>query len=135
MATVNQDTEIVFEQKVVDLARVFGWRIASFRQAGGKSGGYRTPVKYDGKGYVDLTMVHPQGRIIFAELKKDKNPAPFTDDQKDWGRVLTECASAITSELRDQAPEPMVYWRLWRPRDGDEIATLLSFGRVTRWRL
>lgn len=124
----NTDTEIVFEQKVVELAHLWGWKVASFRPAGtGK--GWRTPVKYDGKGYPDLTMIHPNGYIIFAEMKRETG-STTSDDQKAWGQVLTDCAAQIGC---CSSVVPPVFYRMWRPRDGDEIVTLLSFGRVREW--
>ena len=129
---MNTDTEIIFEQKIVELAHLWGWKVASFRNAGGKNGGYRTPVKYDGKGYTDLTLIHDKGFIIFAEIKKEKNPAEYTDEQRAWGERIDLASAAINRDLRDASPA-RVFYRLWRPRHGDEIATLLSFGRVTEW--
>jgi hypothetical protein len=130
----NTDTEIVFEQKVVELAHLWGWKVASFRPAGtGK--GWRTPVKYDGKGYPDLTMIHEKGYIIFAEMKRETG-STMSAEQKEWATVFMRCASAINDWLDEPVmPEQRdrVFYRMWRPRDGNEIVTLLSFGRVTEW--
>ena len=128
---MNTDAEIVFEQKIVDIAHMHGWKVASFRQAGSPHDGYRTPVKHDAKGWPDLTLIHPNGYIIFAEIKKEKNPSPYTDDQKSWGATLAATAERINEWLEDSPDR--VFYRLWRPRDGDEIVTLLSFGRVRTW--
>lgn len=122
--------EIEFEQAVVDLAHMFGWRVASFRPAGtGK--GWRTPVKYDGKGYPDLTLVHPTGYIIFAEMKSDKGRT--SPDQDNWALILSACSIQI--EERIDRPEliPSVRYCLWAPRNAVEIAVALSFGRVREW--
>lgn len=129
---MNTDTEIIFEKKIVEVAHTFGWKVASFRQAGGKSGGYRTPVKYDGMGYPDLTLIHDTGFIVFAEIKKDRNWSKYTEQQQAWGKTLADAATAINVDLRDASPE-RVFYRVWRPRDGDEIARILSFGRVQQW--
>jgi hypothetical protein len=126
----NIDTEIVFEQKIVDIAHLWGWKVASFRPAGTNKG-WRTPVKYDGKGYPDLTLVHPKGFIVFAEIKRETG-GTFSDEQREWAQILTECAEAINTELMDRSPT-RVRWAHWRPRDGDEIVTILSFGRVREW--
>lgn len=128
----NTDTEIVFERKLVELAHTFGWKVASFRQAGGKNGGFRTPVKYDGKGYPDLTLVHERGYIIFAELKRESG-STTSDEQTEWGRTLFDVANNIAIRIDRDEWQPSVMYRLWKPRDGDEIARLLSFGRVTAW--
>lgn len=127
---MNTDTEIVFEQKIVELAHTFGWKVTSFRQAGGKNGGFRTPVKYDGRGWVDLTLIHPTGYVIFAEIKREKG-STTSDWQVEWGNLLAECAEAINTAVEDT---DRVFYRLWKPRDGDEIAQMLSFGRVKEWR-
>jgi hypothetical protein len=128
----NTDTEIAFEQKIVDIAHLYGWRVASFRNAGGREdGGHRTPVKYDGKGYTDLTLVHTKGQIVFAEIKRETG-GRFSDDQREWAEWLTTCAETINSDLHDRSPTRVRYCA-WRPRDGDSIITILSFGRVKTW--
>ena len=112
-------TETEFEQAVVDLAHIFGWMVAGFRPAmTGK--GWRTPVKHDGKGYPDLTLVHPCGAIIVAELKTGRGRR--TPEQLAWADVFA-----------DVWANGVPVYRLWRPSDGDEIVQLLSHGRVTAW--
>jgi hypothetical protein len=54
---------------VIELAHLFGWRVAHFRPAMTKHG-WRTPVSADGKGFVDLVLV--RDRTIFVELKSTK---------------------------------------------------------------
>lgn len=127
--------EIEFEKAVVDLAHMFGWRVASFRPAQtGK--GWRTPVKYDGKGYPDLTLIHPTGHIVFAELKASKGaPSP---EQDAWLLLLSGCAAQINEWLDEPVmPErrDRVQCFLWKPKDAKQIADVLSFGRVTDWTL
>jgi len=106
-------TESEFEQAVVGFAHMFGWEVAGFRPAR-TAKGWRTPVKYDGKGFPDLTLAHPDGRLIFAELKVPPNTQ--TREQMRWGQILAE-------------------YRIWVPADADQIASVLSSGRVTQWRL
>lgn len=120
-------TEIEFEQAVVDLAHTFGWRVAGFRPARTQHG-WRTPVKYDGKGWPDLTMVHPSGRIIFAELKTDRGA--LSAEQAEWADTFV---AAIAADRRALGVPSMVEYHVWRPRDGDHIADRLSFGRVHTW--
>jgi len=107
-------TESEFSDAVVDLARMFGWRVAAFRPAR-TTKGWRTAVRYDGAGYPDLSMAHPHGAIILAELKVT---TPLSDAQKVWAATLA--LSGV--------------YRLWRPQDGDLIAGELSFGRITQWK-
>jgi hypothetical protein len=125
-------TEIEFEQAVVDLAHMFDWRVASFRPAQtGK--GWRTPVKYDGKGLPDLTMVHASGHVIFAEMKAQRGT--LSPEQAEWGAVMLNATANITMLLRDEVDDPPVAYCVWRPDDADDIARILSFGRVTKWAL
>jgi hypothetical protein len=125
-------TEIEFEQAVVELAHLFGWRVASFRPAQSAKG-WRTPVKYDGKGYPDLTLVHPAGHIVFAELKAAKGKPSL--EQDNWALLLNGCAIAIEERIDGCERDPSVAYRLWRPANATEIGKLLSFGRVRDWRL
>ena len=116
-------TETEFEQAVVDLAHTFGWHAVGWRPAKTDKG-WRTPVKYDGHGYPDLTLTHPRGRVIFAELKVGSNkPSP---EQLEWAKHLAEVARSAPSAVR---------YRLWYPSCADEIAAVLSFGRLTSWKL
>jgi hypothetical protein len=110
-------TESEFSDAVVDLAHTFGWTVAAFRPARTQHG-WRTPVRYDAKGWPDLTLVGgPHDQILFAELKAGHNrPDP---DQQQWLDRLNRCARAF----------------VWWPTDSDRIATVLSAGRVTEWSL
>ncbi len=118
-----------FQDAVVDIAHLYGWRVFHARAAGTNKG-YRTPVAYDGKGYVDLTLVHPSAYIVFAEIKSAVGR--LSDEQLAWGEMLTAVSGGIDKAL-ESMDEMRVFYRLWRPRDGDEIVTLLSFGRVRQW--
>lgn len=126
-------TEREFQDAVVDIAHLYGWRVFHARAAGTNKG-WRTPVAYDGKGYVDLTLVHPDGYVVFAEMKSATGK--MSDDQLAWGEMLASVSEGINTWL-DEPVMPdrrdRVFYRLWRPRDGDEIVTLLSFGRVRQW--
>jgi hypothetical protein len=124
----NTMTEREFQDAVVDVAHTFGWSVFHARPAGTNKG-WRTPIAYDGKGYPDLTLIHRCGHIVFAEIKREAG-ASTSAEQIEWGTLMTDCADAINRELRGT---PRASYRLWRPRDGDEIVTLLSFGRVTEW--
>ena len=117
--------EADFERAVVDLAHLWDWKVAGFRPARTKQG-WRTAVKYDGAGYPDLTMCQPKRRlIIFAELKSDKGY--LSDEQIVWRETITQSAWE-TADVR--------YYN-WKPADADEIARLLSAGRIKpgQWRL
>jgi hypothetical protein len=105
-------TETEFEQAIVDLAHTFGWKVAAFRPAQtGK--GWRTPVKYDGKGFPDLTLVHPVRGVIFRELKVGYRS--LEPEQEAWGSALVESGAD---------------WAVWRDRDWDAIVAFLTDGRA-----
>ena len=73
-------TERDLQSAAVDLARLFGWRVAHFRPAR-TSRGWRTPVEADGQGFPDLLLIKGT-QIKVRELKAGKNkPSP---EQKDW---------------------------------------------------
>jgi len=59
--------EAELQRSVIEMARLFGWRIAHFRTAQSKKGHWITPVGADGKGFPDLCLVRE--RIVFIELK------------------------------------------------------------------
>lgn len=114
-------TEIEFEKAVVELAHLFDWKVASFRPAQtGK--GWRTPVKYDGKGWPDLVLISPLGGGIFAEIKTDDGK--LSPEQKEWGNILTD--ACMDTEFS---------YAVWRPRMSSLVAMTLSFGRITDWRI
>lgn len=96
--------------QVIDLAHIYGWRVAHFRPARvGKS--WRTPVQGDGKGFPDFVLAR-DGRVIFAELKS--NTGKLSDEQQEW-------LHALAGEW--ETPNHKVY--VWRPRDWDEIVATL----------
>ena len=100
-------TEAEFQRNVVELARLFGWRLAHFRPARTKHG-WTTPMTGD-PGYPDLTLVRRE-RLIFAELKSDKGK--LTADQQAW---LDELARTGCCE---------VY--VWRPADIEAVGAVLK---------
>lgn len=97
-----------FLKQVIDLAHIFGWKIAHFRPAKTEHG-WRTAVQADGAGFPDIVMVRPP-RLIFAELKSDKGKLTKTQAQWLW-------------ELRKVAGIE-VY--IWRPRKFDRIIERLQ---------
>lgn len=73
------------QKGVIDVMRLFNWRVAHFRTAMGKRGNYMTPVAGDGKGFPDLCAVRGP-RLIFSELKVGYNkPSP---EQITWMEAL-----------------------------------------------
>ncbi len=96
-----------FEDQVIDLAHLNGFRVAHFTQAQVRPGVWATPVKADGKGFPDLVLV--RDRVIFAELKSDRGSVRI--DQGIWAQSLTSAGAEMY---------------LWRPKDLEEIAAVLS---------
>lgn len=116
-------TEAEFQDALVDLARLYGWRVAHFAAAR-TAHGWRTPARYDAKGFPDLVLVHPVRRlIIFAEIKG--RDGKTTTDQDGWLAALA-MASKCTTDVRVA---------VWRPQDASDIARTLTAGKVTEWRI
>jgi hypothetical protein len=78
-------TEREFEAAVVDVARLFGWRVAHFRPAQTQKG-WRTPVSYDGKGWPDLVLVRE--RVVYVELKG--HGGRVSNEQREWLQALVD---------------------------------------------
>lgn len=74
-------SERELQEAVIDMAHVFGWKVAHFRPAQNSRGDWRTPVAADGKGFPDLVMVSAHA-IFFIELKSEKGR--LTPEQRDW---------------------------------------------------
>jgi hypothetical protein len=87
-------TEAELQACVIDLAHVYGWKVAHFRPAM-TAKGWRTPVGADGKGFPDLVLCKPgkdersefhrfsePSELMFVELKAKKGR--LTLEQIDW---------------------------------------------------
>ena len=84
-AALTQMTEAQLSASVIELAQLFGYRVAHFRPAR-TADGWRTPVEADGAGWPDLTMVC-RDRLIFAELKSRRGHV--SAGQQVWLDVLS----------------------------------------------
>ena len=100
-------TEADFQAAVLELARLFRWRVAHFRAAR-TAHGWRTPVAADGAGWPDLFMVRG-GRAVVAELKSESGR--LRPEQREWLIELRAC--------------PGLEVFVWRPSDLEEIARIL----------
>lgn len=107
------ETEVQFQQAVIEAAQLHGWTVAHFRPARTQQG-WRTPVQADGKGFPDLVLV-ATGRVVFAELKSDRGR--LTDDQKIWWERLRTAGAEVY---------------VWRPRDWPHIEKTLREQDRTR---
>ena len=85
MTTVTM-SEADLERGVLDLARLYHWRVAHFRPARTVHG-WRTPVAADGAGFVDLLMVRGN-RILAVELKSALGR--LTPEQVAWLAALAD---------------------------------------------
>lgn len=110
MADVRQapaPSEREWQATVIELARLYGWRVAHFRPAR-TARGWRTPVEADGAGFPDLVLVRGDA-LLFAELKAERGrPTP---QQAEWLEAL-DSARTVRAEL-------------WRPSDFDRAHGLL----------
>jgi hypothetical protein len=95
------------QAKIIKLAKLEGWLVHHVRAAQ-TSKGWRTPLQGD-KGYPDLTLVHPDGLVVIAELKAMRGRQ--TPEQARWLDAMNG------AELHSF---------LWRPDDWDYIEQLLK---------
>lgn len=91
-------TEKIFTGHIIEMSNLMGWKCYHTWQS-----------LHSTKGFPDLAMVRGD-RLIFAELKTEKGK--LTIEQQAWLDIL-----ALTGKCE-------VY--LWRPRDWDKIAEVLS---------
>lgn len=86
--TALRPTEAQCEDRIIHLARLYGWRVHAERPARSRDG-WRTAIKGDA-GWPDLVLAHPtRGRLLIVELKR--KPAKPTDEQTVWLDTLRAC--------------------------------------------
>jgi hypothetical protein len=109
-------SEAQLEDAVLQMAKAFGWLRFHPLPVTNRQGRTRTAQKGD-KGYPDCTLVHPSGRMLIRELKKEgEYPTP---EQRKWLAAFT--AAGVDTGV----------WRPRQLRDGTIEAAL----RVERgWR-
>jgi len=101
-------SEAEFQNQVMHVAKLYGWRIQHARPAQYASGRWATPIQGDA-GFVDLVLAHPKHGTIFAELKTDKGKLSPT--QVEWIHTLAEAGEEV---------------HVWRPIHFDLIVKRLS---------
>lgn len=106
--------ESQFQALVIDAARALRWRVAHFRPALTRDGRVITPVAADGAGFPDLVLVHPDGHVLFRELKTDRGRVAA--HQQAWGEALVEAGAD---------------WAVWRPRDWPLVLEQLRRGAAS----
>lgn len=67
------------QDAIVQAAHLLGWRAAHFAAARTKDG-WRTPARYDAKGWPDLVLVRE--RVVFIEVKGDGDGLSM--EQSEW---------------------------------------------------
>ncbi len=73
-------SEANFQRQVIQLAKLYRWRVAHFRPARTEHG-WRTPVEADGNGFPDLVLIRGL-RLVIIELKSDRGK--LSREQQDW---------------------------------------------------
>jgi len=102
-------SEKEFQNKVIALAIMYGWRVTHFRasQVGGK---WMTAIQGH-SGFPDLCMAHPDKGLVFAELKTERGK--LEPAQINWLRTLDAAGAEV---------------HVWRPSDMQSITNLLLTG-------
>lgn len=75
---------------ILEMAKRFGWRAASFGALAGKHGRFLTPVKGDAKGFPDILAVRGK-RMVAAELKAGRNKP--TAEQEAWLQAFADAGA------------------------------------------
>ncbi len=101
-------SESAFQNKVIDLARLHGWKIHHTRPAQTRNGRWITPITGDA-GLPDLILAHPRRGVIFAELKTEIGR--LSPGQKAWVATLHDAGAEVY---------------IWRPSMIDDIIRTLN---------
>lgn len=104
LANIDTTDEATFQRLVVEVARIYGWRIAHFPRSLSVRGRHLTATAYDAAGYPDLTLAHPQLGLLFREVKTHKGTVQ--PNQREWIRVLHDAGADAG---------------VWRPQDWPRI--------------
>ena len=101
-----------FQQQVISIAKMYGWKVQHTRAVQMASGRWATPIQGEA-GFPDLVLVKSnhdgRGGVIFAELKTDLGRVQ--DHQKAWIAALDGAGAE---------------WYVWRPTDLLNISHRLS---------
>ena len=102
------ETERQFQDKVIAMAIMYGWKAHHVRP--GMTGNGRWMTHVQGHiGFPDLVLAHQERGLIFAELKADRGR--ISPEQSDWLQRLTATGAEAY---------------VWRPRDFHFIVQRLS---------
>lgn len=92
-----------WETRVMDFAKLHGWKVCHYLPAIRQSGRISTAVKGD-RGGPDLQLAR-RGVVLLVELKT--NSGTLSPEQREW---LDECGE---------------HGDVWRPRDWDRVQAIL----------
>jgi hypothetical protein len=85
-------SEDEFQQSIIDLAHVLGYKVHHDRPARQADGSWRTHIQGD-TGFPDLVLAHKQkGRVIYIECKSESGKV--SPEQQDWLDTLAACENA-----------------------------------------
>ena len=101
-----------FQAQLIEVVEMFGgltYHAHDSRREVRRNGERVLVGDADAKGYPDLTIVTPDRRVLWAELKTGKKQP--TEAQWDWLRAL---------------PDHKAY--LWRPSDWDDAVRIIQYG-------
>ena len=91
-----------WQKSVIEIARLYGWKVMHLGKAKTKTGRWLTPVGADGAGFPDLLMLRE--RVLVAELKSMRDT--LRANQRVWlGAFLGAGCTAVT----------------WKPCDVDRV--------------
>lgn len=100
--------EAAFQRRVVDAAKLYGWRCCHTRKAMVRAGQVATPTSVPG--WPDLVLWHETHAVVlFVELKADKGY--LSAQQRDVLASLSNAGASIA---------------IWRPRDWPHVLAVLQ---------
>ena len=75
-------TEAELQDGIATAAQYAGWKVMHVRRDRTNDAGWRTPVQYDGKGWPDPFLAHPERGVMAIECKSRRGR--LTLEQSDW---------------------------------------------------
>ena len=85
-------TEAEYQSRIVDSARLLGWRIHHCRPLARAGGSFHTPITGHA-GFPDLVLVRQRdGRLLLLEVKSEDGR--LTNEQREWMRAWQQVPCA-----------------------------------------
>lgn len=91
---VREQGEAGFQRTLIAFLRLMGWKVAHFAPARVLRNGvekYETPVRADGRGFLDLVCVRE--RVVYVECKAESGR--LTPDQRLWHNALVAAGAEV----------------------------------------